>query len=288
MPSDAIPIIAVARTVLDLRAAVGEWRKAGLTVGLVPTMGALHAGHQTLVREARATCDRVVLSIFVNPRQFGPAEDFAAYPRQEAQDVARAAAAGAALVFAPDVAEMYPRGFVTSVSVGGPSQGLESTHRPGHFDGMATVVSKLLLQCGPDRAYFGEKDYQQLQVVRRMVDDLNIPVEIVGVPTVREADGLALSSRNAYLSAEQRAAAPVLARVLRAIAEGVKAGRVLSDEIAQGVVRLRTVGFDAPDYIALCDAVTLAPMERLDRAARLLVAVRLGKTRLIDNIPVVP
>src|SRR5687767_10448448 len=207
--------MAVARSVVALRQAVGEWRAAGLRVGLVPTMGAIHDGHLALVRAARGQCDRVVASLFVNPKQFGPSEDFTAYPRDEATDRAAFARGGVDLVFAPTVEEMYPDGFATTVQVGGPSEGMDGAHRPGHFDGVATVVSKLLLQCLPDAAYFGEKDYQQLTVVRRMVRDLDIPVRIEGVPTVREADGLALSSRNVYLSPPERQIAPLLYRVLR-------------------------------------------------------------------------
>src|ERR1700716_2729860 len=206
--------IAVVRTVAGLREAVGGWRAKGERIGLVPTMGALHQGHLALVAAARRDCQRVVASLFVNPKQFGPREDFTAYPRDEAADLAKFREGGVDLVFAPTVAEMYPSGFVTAVRLGGIGEVIEGAHRPGHFDGVATVVSKLLLQCLPDAAYFGEKDYQQLMVVRRLVRDLDIPVRIEGVATVREADGLALSSRNVYLSPEERRAAPQLHQVL--------------------------------------------------------------------------
>jgi pantoate--beta-alanine ligase len=280
--------MAVARSVAALRQVVGEWRRAGLRVGLVPTMGAIHAGHLALVGAARGQGDRVVASLFVNPKQFGPAEDFAAYPRDEAADRAAFAEGGVDLVFAPTVEEMYPDGFATTVQVGGPSGGMDGAHRPGHFDGVATVVGKLLLQCLPDAAYFGEKDYQQLTVVRRMARDLDIPVRIEGVPTVRETDGLALSSRNVYLSAAERQTAPLLYRVLCDVAAAVRrAPDAPADALARGLAALRAAGF-VPDYLELRDAESLAPMPRLKGPARLLAAARLGRTRLIDNVPVDP
>src|ERR1700722_5312636 len=214
----------VARSVGELRLHVAAWRAAGERVGLVPTMGALHAGHMALVAAARARCQRTVASIFVNPKQFGPREDFSTYPRPESDDLAKLTQAGADLAFIPAVEEIYPEGFATTISVGGPSEGLCGAHRPGHFDGVATVVAKLLIQAAPDAAFFGEKDYQQLMVVRRMTQDLNLPVEIVGVPTVREADGLALSSRNVYLSAEERRLAPDLHRVMRETVSAIARG----------------------------------------------------------------
>lgn len=279
---------AVARSVAALRRATGGWRAAGERIGLVPTMGAIHAGHLALVTAARGQCDRVVASLFVNPRQFGPAEDFTAYPRTEAADCAAFAQAGVDLVFIPPVEEMYPPGFATNVQVGGVSEGLDGAHRPGHFDGVATVVAKLLLQCLPDAAFFGEKDYQQLSVVRRLVRDLDIPVRIEGVPTVREADGLALSSRNVYLSSEERQQAPLLHRVLRDTAAALLAA---PDDVAalleRGAGALAAGGF-AVDYLELRDAETLAPLSRLASPARLLAAARLGRTRLIDNIRVAP
>src|SRR3954454_18732936 len=213
--------MSIARNVAALRAAVHAWRAAGEQVGLVPTMGALHAGHLALVAAARVQCERVVASLFVNPKQFGPREDFAAYPRDEAADLAAFARGGVDLVFAPPVEEMYPTGFATTVHIAGITEELEGGHRAGHFDGVATVVGKLLLQCLPDAAYFGEKDYQQLIVVRRLVRDLDIPVRIEGVRTVREPDGLALSSRNVYLSPEERRIAPQLHRVLNDTAAAI-------------------------------------------------------------------
>src|SRR5436190_22717827 len=213
----------IVRTIAELRSLIARWRHAGELVGLVPTMGALHAGHLALVRAAQADCDRVVATIFVNPKQFAPGEDLASYPRREAADLTMLRSAGVALVFMPSVSEIYPPGFATTVRVAGLTDCLCGAHRPGHFDGVATVVTKLLLQSLPDAAYFGEKDFQQLLVVRRLARDLDIPVRIKGVPTVREADGLALSSRNAYLSQEERRTAPNLARVLRRIAATLSA-----------------------------------------------------------------
>jgi pantoate--beta-alanine ligase len=275
------------RTVTALRQTVAAWRQQGASVGLVPTMGALHEGHQALIRAAHAACDRVIVSIFVNPKQFGANEDFSTYPRDEAADTAKAGSAGAALVFAPTPEEMYPAGFATTVGVDHLTEGLCGPHRPGHFAGVATIVTKLLLQALPDAAFFGEKDYQQLLVVQRLARDLDIPVRIVGIPTVREADGLALSSRNVFLSAENRQKAPVLAATLRAMAGHLsRDGAIVADEIAWGTDRLRAAGFSRIDYLAVCDAATLAPLARIDRAARILVAAHLGATRLIDNVAV--
>jgi pantoate--beta-alanine ligase len=280
--------IAVARTVAGLREAVAGWRARRERVGLVPTMGALHRGHLALVEAARRDCQRVVASLFVNPKQFGPREDFAAYPRDEAADLAKFREGGVDLVFAPTVEEMYPGGFATAVQVAGIGDALEGAHRSGHFDGVATVVSKLLLQCLPDAAYFGEKDYQQLMVVRRMARDLDIPVRIEGVPTVREPDGLALSSRNVYLSPEERRVAPLLHRVLHDTAAAIAtAPDTVTANIDNGLAALRQAGF-VPDYLEMRDAADLSPMTALDRPARLLVAARLGRTRLIDNTPVMP
>ena len=280
--------VAVARTVAALREAVAAWRATGQSVGLVPTMGAIHRGHLALVDTARRQCRRVVASLFVNPKQFGPSEDFAAYPRDEAADLAAFATAGVDLVFAPPVAEMYPVGFATSVHVGGLAEELEGADRPGHFDGVATVVAKLLLQSLPDAAYFGEKDYQQLLVVRRLVRDLDIPVRIAGVAIVREADGLALSSRNVYLSSEERRAAPLLHRVLQDTAAALAAQPdAVAAALARGVARLTAGGF-AVDVLELRSAADLAPLPRLVGPARLLAAARLGRTRLIDNIAAAP
>lgn len=278
----------VARTVAELRREVAAWRAQRDRIGLVPTMGAIHAGHLALVDAARRQGERAVASLFVNPKQFGPSEDFSAYPREEAADFAAFEAAGVDLVFTPSVEEMYPTGFATSVRVGGIGDDLEGAFRPGHFAGVATVVCKLLLQSLPDRAYFGEKDYQQLLVVRRMARDLDIPVHIEGVATVREADGLALSSRNIYLSAEERRTAPLLHRVLREVAAGIAAHPDdVEARLGRGLAVLRAGGF-AVDYLELRDAADLAPVARLTAPSRLLAAARLGRTRLIDNVPVAP
>jgi pantoate--beta-alanine ligase len=249
-------------------------------------MGAIHAGHLALVAAARGDNGRVVASLFVNPKQFGPSEDFSAYPRDETADLTAFETAGVDLVFTPGVAEMYPPGFSTSIRVGGVSEGLDGAFRPGHFEGVATVVCKLLLQCLPDVAYFGEKDYQQLLVVRRMARDLDIPTRIAGVPTVREADGLALSSRNVYLSAEERRTAPLLHRVLREVAAEIAARPdAVGAALDRGLATLRAGGFMV-EYLELRDAADLAPAGLAP--SRLLAAARLGRTRLIDNIPVVP
>ncbi len=279
----------LARTIADLRSCLAAWRKSGGSLGLVPTMGALHAGHLALLAAARRECERVVASIFVNPRQFGPGEDFDAYPRNEAADLALLRAAGVDLAFLPAVAEMYPPGFATTVSVGGLSEGLCGRHRPGHFDGVATVVTKLLLQSLPDVAYFGEKDYQQLLVIRRLARDLDIPVRIAAVPTVREADGLALSSRNAYLSPQQRRIAPTLARVLHQIAAALaREPEAVARELARGSAVLARAGF-AVEYLEVRHAETLAPLaSTADTPARVFAAAYLGRTRLIDNVPVAP
>jgi pantoate--beta-alanine ligase len=278
-------VIATVRTAAELRAQVQAWRGEGKTVGLVPTMGALHAGHLSLVRRSLDTTDRTVISLFVNPKQFAPHEDFAVYPRDEDRDRALLAEAGSHLLFAPEVDEMYPAGFATSVSVPGIGDVLEGTFRPGFFTGVATVVAKLLLQCLPDRAFFGEKDYQQVTVVRRMVRDLAIPVEIVGCPTVREADGLALSSRNVYLNQAERAVAPTLNATLLAVAEAVAKGADPAAEETRAAERLLTAGFAKVDYVAVRDAEDLSPPSP-DRRLRVLGAAFLGRTRLIDNLPV--
>ncbi|GGF22554.1 pantothenate synthetase [Aliidongia dinghuensis] len=284
MSTTAPPIL---RTVADLRDQIARWRREGARIGLIPTMGALHDGHMALVRRALDAGERAVVSIFVNPTQFGPNEDFAAYPRREAEDVAKLAAIGGHLVWAPMVEEMYPEGFATHVAVSRLTDGLDGPFRPGHFQGVATVVTKLLLQVLPDRAYFGEKDYQQLQVVRRMVRDLDIPTEIVGVPTVREADGLALSSRNVYLSPEERRIAAMLPQVMRETADAALAGQVpFAELLAAAKARLAAEGFGPIDYVSIYDAERLVPVEDLARPARLFAAARIGRTRLIDNIPI--
>jgi len=273
------------RTVSDLRAHIQEWRRQGLRVGLVPTMGALHEGHLTLVRRARDLADRVVTTIFVNPTQFGPNEDFSRYPRDEAGDAAKLASAGCDLLFAPDISAIYPPGFSTAIDVGPVARRWEAEFRPGHFQGVATIVAKLLLQSLPDVACFGEKDYQQLQVIRRLVTDLDIPVRIEAVPTVREADGLAMSSRNAYLSPEQRAVAAALNRTLGAIAARLS-GRTetVAALVDWGRSELLAAGFDTVDYLAVVDADTLEPLDRMDRPARIIATARLGTTRLLDNL----
>ncbi|RVU16413.1 pantoate--beta-alanine ligase [Methylobacterium oryzihabitans] len=268
-----------------LRAQVREWRAAGDTVALVPTMGALHAGHLALVERGLAACRRVVVSIFVNPTQFGPAEDFSRYPRDAERDLALLAQAGADAAYLPDVAAMYAPGFATTVHVAGLTEVLCGPIRPGHFDGVATVVSKLLLQALPDLALFGEKDFQQLQVIRRMVRDLDIPVAIEGVPTVRESDGLAMSSRNRYLSDAERRQAAVMHAVLREVAAAVRGGAEAAPALAAGRERLEQAGFGPIQYLSVNDAETLAPLDRVDGPARVLAAAYLGATRLIDNVP---
>jgi pantoate--beta-alanine ligase len=279
--------VEIARTVADMRRHVARWRKGGERVGLVPTMGALHEGHMALVRAARAECDRVVASIFVNPKQFAPTEDLDAYPRRETADLEMLDTAGIDLVFIPTVDAMYPPGFATTVQVSGITEGLCGAHRAGHFDGVATVVTKLLIQSLPDVAYFGEKDYQQLVVVRRLARDLDIPVRVAGVPTVREEDGLALSSRNVYLSAEERRVAPDLARALKKIAAGLaQHPAAIARELAWGRAELERAGL-AVEYLEIRDAETLAPMPaEVTAPSRVFAAVRLGRTRLIDNVPI--
>ncbi len=277
----------IVRNIADLRTAVAKLRISG-EVGLVPTMGALHAGHIALVDAARARGHHVVVSIFVNPTQFAPTEDLDAYPRREAADAALLEAANAAVLWAPDVATMYPAGFATSVSVGGVSDRWDGAARPGHFAGVATVVTKLFQQVQPDAAFFGEKDFQQLAVIRRFTTDLDMPIEIVGVPTQRDDDGLALSSRNAYLSPDERIAARALPRALGEAAAAIGRGGDVAAALGAAVARLTEAGFDPIDYVALVDAATLEPIARLQGPARLLAAAKLGRTRLIDNLAVSP
>jgi pantoate--beta-alanine ligase len=274
------------RTVGDLRSHIAKWREAGESIALVPTMGALHAGHLSLVKLAKSKCDRVVASIFVNPIQFGPREDFNTYPREEASDLDKLAKAGADLVFIPDTTEMYPPGFSTHVRVADLTDDLCGASRPNHFEGVATVVTKLLLQCAPDIAVFGEKDYQQLLVIKRLVRDLNIPVEILGGPIVREEDGLALSSRNVYLSPEQRTAAPLLHQTISEIAAELARGEGADAAALAGRFKLEAAGFRI-DYVAVRDPDTLKPLSGpVKPGTRVLVAAHLGKTRLIDNVAV--
>ena len=278
----------IVRTVADLRKHIALWRKGEVRVGLVPTMGALHQGHMALVEAARAECDRIVASIFVNPKQFAPTEDLGSYPRREAADLEMLRSAGVDLVFIPAVDEIYPPGFATLVRVDGLTEGLCGAHRAGHFDGVTTVVTKLLIQALPDTAYFGEKDYQQLTVVRRLARDLDLPVRIAGVPTVREPDGLALSSRNVYLSAEERRIAPNLARVLRSIAAVLAQDpNAVAQEIAHGSAALQQAGF-AVEYLEIREAESLAVTSEVTASSRVFAAVRLGTTRLIDNMPSAP
>ena len=278
----------IVRTVADLRKQIARWRKDDERVGLVPTMGALHQGHMALVQAARAECDRVVASIFVNPKQFAPTEDLGSYPRREAADLEMLRSGGVDIAFIPAADEMYPPDFATLVQVTGLTDGLCGAHRAGHFDGVTTVVTKLLIQALPDIAYFGEKDYQQLMVVRCLARDLDIPARIAGVPTVREADGLALSSRNVYLSAEERRLAPNFARVLRNIAAALAQDpTAVAREIAHGSAALQQAGF-AVEYLEVREAKTLAVTTEATTSSRVFAAVRLGKTRLIDNMSVVP
>jgi pantoate--beta-alanine ligase len=280
-----IRTIDTVRTVRDLRARVATWRSAGDTITLVPTMGAIHQGHLSLVALAKEKADRVVTSLFVNPLQFGPREDLHAYPRDEARDVAMLAAAGSDVLYAPDANEMYPPGFSTKVSIGDLTEDLCGAARPKHFDGVATVVTKLLLQCAPDTAIFGEKDYQQLLVIKRLVRDLNIPVEILGGAIVRESDGLALSSRNAYLSAAERQVAPVLYQTICDVARDLEQGRGADDAAEAARFKLEAAGFRV-DYVAVRDPETLKPLHGPVKTARVLAAVHLGTTRLIDNVPI--
>lgn len=269
-----------------LRAEIAALRAEGARIALVPTMGALHAGHIALVEAARRAADKVVASIFVNPRQFGPTEDLARYPRREIQDQRMLADAGCALLWLPGVEEMYPAGFASNVSVAGVSDTLEGASRPGHFDGVATVVAKLFNQVRPDVALFGEKDFQQLAVIRRLVADLDFGIEIIGLPTQRDDDGLALSSRNAYLLGEDRARAVALPRALGVAARAIGRGGDADAALATAREALLAGGFEAVDYIALVDAETLAPSSDRSRPLRLLAAARIAGTRLIDNLAV--
>ncbi|NIJ30673.1 pantoate--beta-alanine ligase [Sphingomonas insulae] len=275
------------RDVKGLRDAVAAFRAEGADIALVPTMGALHAGHMALIEAARRPGTKVIASIFVNPRQFGPNEDLARYPRREAADARLLAEHGCDLLWLPSVDVMYPDGFATNVSVRGVSDGFDGAARPGHFDGVATVVTKLFQQTGADVAYFGEKDYQQLAVIRRFVADLDLDIEIVGVPTQRDDDGLALSSRNIYLDEEQRAKAVALPRTLGVAARAIGRGADVADALAEARTSLIAAGFEI-DYVALADAETLAEHPAADRPRRLLAAARMGSTRLIDNIAIEP
>lgn len=269
----------------ELTKAVADLGREG-TLALVPTMGALHAGHMALIEEAKQRADRVAASIFVNPIQFGVNDDLARYPRREAEDRRMLQDAGCDLLWMPPVEQVYGEGFATKVSVSGVSERWEGAARPGHFDGVATIVAKLFLSLKPDVALFGEKDFQQLVVIKRMTIDLNIPVAIVGVPTVREADGLALSSRNAYLSAGERKHAAALPRALHQAAQEIRDGQPVDEALQRGREALEDAGFSRIDYFALVDAASLEPLEAKREAMRLLAAGTIGTTRLIDNVPV--
>ena len=274
------------RSVAALRRHLAGWQ--GVRVALVPTMGALHAGHLALLDTARAAgAERIVVSIFVNPRQFGPTEDLDRYPRTEAADVAALASAGCDLVFAPPVAAMYPAGFATTVTVAGLGEVLDGAARPGHFDGVGIVVTKLLIAAAPHLAVFGEKDWQQLAIIRRLVADLDLPVEIIGAPIVRDPDGLALSSRNVYLTADERGRALALPRALLTARAAILGGAPVATALADARGTMIAAGFAPPDYVALVDAA-LQPLITPDDGARLLAAARIGTTRLIDNLALAP
>ncbi|MFG1391277.1 pantoate--beta-alanine ligase [Xanthobacter agilis] len=276
----------VVETVRELKALTSAFRSEKARIALVPTMGALHAGHMALVRRAQEVAEKVVVSIFVNPTQFGPTEDFSRYPRTFDADFEKLSELGADAIYAPDAAEMYPRGFSTRITMSGPADGLESDFRPQFFAGVATVVGKLFIRCAPDFAAFGEKDYQQLKVVTRLSKDLDLGVEIVPVPTTREPDGLALSSRNAYLSAEERAIAPVIYTALKSAALNIRGGATPADAAQKAADTITAKGLKV-DYVAACHAETLAPLSGDEgEPIRLLAAAWLGGTRLIDNIGV--
>jgi len=278
--------VAILRTVAELRALVRGWKAAGQTIGVVPTMGALHDGHLSLARAARAECDRVIVTIFVNPKQFNNPDDLKKYPRTEQADAALLATVPADLIFAPDPDEVYPEGYGTVVSVAGVSVPLEGRMRPGHFDGVATVVTKLFGMTMADRGYFGQKDWQQLQVVLKLVADLNLPVTVVGCETIREPDGLAMSSRNLQLDAAARARAPVLYAAITAAAADIRAGQSDRMAIREAAEKLRSAGFERVEYIELRDAASLLPSDDPARPRRMLAAAWAGGVRLIDNIPV--
>jgi pantoate--beta-alanine ligase len=283
MAQAPLPIV---RTIADVRRRLDAWRAAGQTIGMVPTMGALHEGHLSLIACSRARTDRTLASIFVNPTQFAPGEDFDAYPRDETRDAALLADAGCDLLFAPSAQEMYAPGFATIITVSGVSEPLDGQSRPSHFSGVATVVAKLLIQARPDVAVFGEKDYQQLQVIKRLALDLDLPTAIIGAPTVRAEDGLALSSRNTYLTPAQREIAASLNVVLLNLARALATGAPVPPAEAQAVEALLAAGFDSVDYVEARDADNLArlgPSPIIGTPARVLAAAHLGKTRLIDN-----
>ena len=276
------------RTVDTLRETLRTWQIVGETTALVPTMGYLHEAHQALIRAGRAQCDRTVVSIFVNPKQFGPNEDFETYPRKEERDLEILENCGVDLVFLPAQEEMYPPGFSATIDMPAFSNKLCGIGRPGHFSGVATVCTKLFLQCMPNLAVFGEKDYQQLQIIRQLAKDLNITVDICGVPTIREKDGLAMSSRNIYLSAAERARASKISTVLSESAKRLSDGAPVDKELNNVLAKFISLVGETPEYLELCDAQDLEIIRKVRRPARLLAAVKIGKTRLIDNWPVSP
>lgn len=276
----------IIRTVAELRPIVRGWKAAGEMVGVVPTMGALHEGHLSLARAGKRECERVITTIFVNPKQFNNPDDLKKYPRTEEADVALLSSVGVDVVFIPHAEDVYPDGFITTVSVGGVSEPLEGRMRPGHFDGVATVVTKLFGMTMADRGYFGQKDWQQLQVVLRLVRDLNLPITIVGCETIREADGLAMSSRNVRLTDAGRAVAGVLYSAITAAADDIRAGQSDRMAIREAAEKVRAAGFDRVEYIELRDAETLMPSDDPQKPRRMLAAAWLDGVRLIDNIPV--
>ena len=276
----------IIRTLVELRSKVAGWKAAGESVAVVPTMGALHQGHLSLVRAAKQACDRVIVTIFINPKQFNNPEDYKNYPRTEEEDARKLIALKADVVYVPDGEQMYPNGFATTVSVEGITQGLCGAHRAGHFDGVATIVTKLFTQTQADKAFFGEKDYQQLQVVTRLARDLDLPIEVIGCPTIREEDGLAMSSRNLLLSDRARTWAPELHRAMEEMSEGLLAGGDLETLRAAAVSRVERAGFTQVEYLDLRSADQLELMTTPDRPARLLAAAWLAGVRLIDNIAV--
>ena len=276
----------IIRDIAMLHRAVTALKQGGKSVALVPTMGSLHDGHLSLVRMAKRVADHAVVSIFVNPTQFGPNEDFAAYPRDEARDAAMLVEEGTSLLWAPDVGVMYPGGHSTHIEVAELGADYCGAARPGHFDGVATVVAKLFNQVRPDVAIFGEKDWQQLAIIRRMARDLDFGIDILGAPIARDDDGLALSSRNAYLSPEQRTAATIFPRALNTAAKAIAGGTDVGEALAKAETVIVGGGFDSVDYVALADAVSLERLDAFRKPARLLAAARIGKTRLIDNLPV--
>ncbi len=276
----------ILRRLADLRALTREWRQKGEVIGVVPTMGALHQGHLSLAEAAKADCDRVVATIFVNPKQFNNPEDLANYPHTEQEDAKKLAPYDVDAIYVPDPQEIYPEGFATTVSVSGLTDTMEGEFRPGHFDGVATVVAKLFLQTQADRAYFGEKDYQQLMIVRRMARDLDIPIKVIGCPTVREPSGLAMSSRNQRLSDQGLGIAAKKHRIMRALVQALKNGEEFDALASQAKVDLLAAGFDEVEYLQLRCAETLEPLTHANRPARLFAAALVEGVRLIDNLPV--